>query len=71
MIFWSCYTIGAIVSVSWQKMASLHSLGQYDSYYVQHDFSCHVMPLALVLASYDAVSILNVTITPLGQDIQN
>ena len=29
---------------------------------VQHDFSVHVMPLALVLALHGAFSILNVTI---------
>ena len=45
------------------SMASLHSLGQDDKNEVQHHFSCHGMPLALVLASHDAVSILSVTIT--------
>ena len=44
-------------------MASLHSTGQDDRNEVQHDFSGHVMPLALELASHNAVSILNVTIT--------
>ena len=36
-------------------MASLHSLGQYDRNEVQHDLSCHAMPLALVLVTCDAV----------------
>ena len=44
-------------------MASLHTFGQDDRNEVQHDFSGHVMPLALVLASHDAVSIPNVAIT--------
>ena len=44
-------------------MASLHSLGQYDRNKVQHHFPCHATPLALLLASHDAVSILNITIT--------
>ena len=42
-------------------MASLHSLGQYHKNEMQHGLSCHAMPLELVLASHDAVSILNVT----------
>ena len=44
-------------------MASIHYSGQDDRYEAQHDFSCHVMPLALLLASNNAISILNVTIT--------
>ena len=44
-------------------LESLPFLGQYDRNVVQHDFSCHVMPLAVVLVSHDAVSILNDTIT--------
>ena len=43
-------------------MASFHSLSQDDRRRCNLT-SCHVMPLALVLASHDAFSILNVTIT--------
>ena len=43
--------------------APLHSLHLDDQSEVQHDFSGHVMPLVLVLASNDAVSIPNITIT--------
>ena len=52
-------------------MASLYSLGQDDRNEVQYDFSCHVMPLGLVFELCDAISILNVTITHVGQDNQN
>ena len=45
------------------SVPTLHFLGQYDRNEVQHDFSCHIMPVSLVMASYDAVSILNVIIT--------
>ena len=44
-------------------MASLHSLGQDDRNEVQHDLSCHVMPLALILASHVSISIVKETAT--------
>ena len=44
-------------------MALLHFLDQYDGNEVQHDFSCHAMPWALVLTSHEGVSIINVTTT--------
>ena len=43
-------------------MTSLHFLGQDDRHNVQHDFIV-IHSLALGLASHDAVSILNVTVT--------
>ena len=45
------------------SIAPVHSLCPADQSEVQHDISGHVMSLALVLASHDAISILNVTIT--------
>ena len=51
---WQCHLM---------PIASLYSLGQHDRNEVQHDFSCHVTPVALLLASHDALNILNVTIT--------
>ena len=43
--------------------APLHSLCPDNQSEVQYDVSGHVMPLELLLASHDAVSIPNVTIT--------
>ena len=43
-------------------LASLHSLCQDDRNEVQHDFSGQALPLPLVLASHDAVSIHYATI---------
>ena len=46
-------------------MALLYSFGQDDRNGVQYVFPSHTIPLALVLASHDAVSICNVTIASL------
>ena len=61
--FCLCNAIGTGFSVTWCQQHHCISEGQYGRNEVQHDFSCHGRPLALMLPSHDAVSILNVTIT--------
>ena len=45
------------------SIAPLHSFCPDNQSEVLHDFSCHGIPLALMSASHDVVSILKVTIT--------
>ena len=45
------------------SMVPLHLLGQDDRNEVQHDLSGNVMPLALMFASHDAISIVKGTTT--------
>ena len=50
------------VSASLDANGIIAFLGQDDRNEVHHHFPCHVMQLTLVLASHDAISILNVII---------
>ena len=74
MTFWSCNIIGASACITYANgivKAPFHLLGHEGGNEVKHDYFGHVMPLALVIGSCDAKSIINGTIAFLGQDEEN